>query len=530
MQIIMEFKSELEVEVDGVVQDLKRANIQNGLVAILAATLYLYFIVRRRAKSNKILDSKQTKRTIPGPGQHFLGALANVFALRDTSKTLEVMDYWCRKYGPVYRVNFGPYNVTVLNSPKYIQKLMGSKDTNYLRKGFIYKPFKPYWNDGLIMSKGEKWKSRRRVLEKHMFSFKSVFNYMKIFNAEADALVVGIGEIFGNGKENGIEHLLMRTSFQTITNAAFGESSAEVDSLTDQELSFIDVVNRTKEVATERIMKPWFLIDSIWNLHPMSKLGNLLEKVGKKYAHTTLLNNGSGKSTNKHGQGIKQDLLDAGVSLEGITEEVITLISAGYETTATSLHFLLFFLALNPHHQEICREEVDAVFEDIDLCPSGSIQFRALSKLKHLEMCVYETLRLLPTVFLIMRNIEAPLQLEDDLEIPAGSEIAIYAPGLHKNPKYFPDPDKFIPERFTPEQCKTRHPYAYIPFAAGPRKCIGYKFAMMEMLSLTAKLLRNYEWETTDRLEDVVLLPHVTITPGKPMKFLFKKRQSMNIF
>ncbi|ODM88963.1 Cytochrome P450 4V2, partial [Orchesella cincta] len=100
----------------------------------------------------------------------------------------------------------------------------------------------------------------------------------------------------------------------------------------------------------------------------------------------------------------------------------------------------------------------------------------------------------------------------------------IFVQGLHKNPKYFPNPEKFIPERFSDEETKARHSYAYIPFAGGQRKCIGYKFAMLEVITLSAKLLRHFVWETSETFEKLVFLPHVTITPERPIKFVFKKR------
>ncbi|CAL8085379.1 unnamed protein product [Orchesella dallaii] len=503
-------------------------NINNGLVACFASALIVYYYKSsRKANSNEWSDGKRSSRKLPGPGQHFLGSIANFLAVWDETKCLKVFENWCKEYGPLFQLNFGPYKLTALNSPEYVQKLLGSKDTNYLGKGFIYKPFHPYWDDGLIITKGDKWKSRRRILEKYMFSFKTVSSYMKIFNEEGDTLVHAIGDHFNDGMEKDIEKIVMKASLQSITNATFGKSLADFESLAKCELGFMEAICRMKELVAKRVLAPYLLLDFIWKLHPLSTLERLVEKVLRKHAVASIMDE-SEQPLKKHGASMKQDLAAAGVPLEGIIEESQTLIGAGFETTATSLHFLLFFLALHPHHQELCRDEVDSIFEDVDLCPSGFIQFRALSKLKHLEMCVYETLRLLPTVFLMMRKIDAPLQLEEDLEIPAGSDVGIYVPGLHKNPKYFPNPDNFIPERFSLEQSKTRHPYAFIPFAAGPRKCIGYKFAMMEMLSLAAKLLRNYEWETTEKLENVVLLPHITITPKNPMKFLFKKRLLTN--
>ncbi|CAL8139146.1 unnamed protein product [Orchesella dallaii] len=508
-------------------------NIQNGLIACFTTALFVYYCnFVRKSKRNKQLDDKTRRRKIPGPGQHFLGAVANILALRDETKALKVIENWCERYGPVFQLNFGPYNVTALNCPEYVQKLLGSKDTNHLSKGFIYKPFHAFWYDGILTSAGEKWKSRRRILEKHMFSFKTLVSYMDIFNEQGDTLVQAIEERLKDEKEVGLCPLLLDSSLNSIINAIFGKRLPDLESSSNAKFSFMEGMCRAKELMAKRIMTPYLLNDLIYKLHPFSKVQKFLNKLARKHVITGILDESVEPLMNHDEQRrhniLKRELAAAGVSLEGIYEETMTLLGAGFDTTAHSIDFLLFFLALHPHHQKICRDEVDVIFEDVDLCTSGALQFQALSKLKHLEMCVYETLRLLPAVFLIMRKIDAPLQLEEDLEIPAGSEVAVFVPGLHKNPKYFPDPDKFIPERFSPEQSNNRHPYVYIPFAAGPRKCVGYKFAMMEMLSLTAKLLRSFEWETTDRFEDVVFLPHITYTPKTPINFLFKKRSVTN--
>ncbi|ODM87030.1 Cytochrome P450 4V2 [Orchesella cincta] len=405
-------------------------------------------------------------------------------------KCLKLFENWCGKYGPVFTLNFGPYSLTVLNSPEYIQKLLGSKDMDYFGKGFIYKPFKPYWQDGLLTSKGEKWKFRRKLLERHIFSFKTLTGYMSIFNEEGDKLVKQMEEIFLDGSEKGIEELLMSASLEIITSATLGKTVAELEAATNVDITFPSAINQAKEIIAKRSKEPWLLIDFIWRLHPLSKV----EKRCQKTDGCHLIKNS--EQNRQIGIGINEALLSAGVPVEGVFEESITLICAGYETTASCLHFLLLFLALHPHHQELCREEVDSIFEDEDLCPSGQLQFKALSKLKHLEMCVFETLRLLPTVFLIMRKIEKPLMLEEDLHLDTGSQVMIFVQGLHKNPKYFPNPEKFIPERFSDEETKARHSYAYIPFAGGQRKCIGYKFAMLEVITLSAKLLRHFVWES----------------------------------
>ncbi|ODM94413.1 Cytochrome P450 4c21 [Orchesella cincta] len=499
----------------GVYQVGTLATFQNGLLLIFFATVLLFYTTSLFRKTNK--------RKIPGPGSHFLGCLTNILALSDKRKSLKVFESWCATYGPIFNVNLGPYKIAILNSPEYIQKLLGSTDMGYLGKGFAYKPLKPLWQDGLILSKGEKWKFRRRVLEKHMFSFKTLLTYMSTLNEEGDKYMLKIGERFASGKEEEVEDLLMNYTLEVVTSAAFGKSVAEMDSFANGELNITDTINRGKEIVATRAFNPCLLLDFIWRLHPLYKVERIVIQSLKLMGAAATMDNRviPGK---KYRAGIKDDLTAAGVPVDGIIEESLTLMSAGYETTASSIHFLLLLLALHPEHQEICRNEIDSVFEDVDLCPSGQLQFRALSKLKHMEMCVNESLRLLPTVFFFERKIDTPLVLEEDLVLETGTEVAFLVQGLHKNPKYYPDPEKFIPGRFSEEEIKSRSQFAHIPFAAGPRKCIGYKFAMMIMLSFSAKLLREYVLETTEKLDEIVFLPNVTMSPETPIKFRIKKR------
>lgn len=108
--------------------------------------------------------------------------------------------------------------------------------------------------------------------------------------------------------------------------------------------------------------------------------------------------------------------------------------------------------------------------------------------------------------------------------LPVDTNIASLPYLLHRNPEYFPDPDKFDPSRFLPEEVEKRHSYSFIPFSGGPRNCLGLKFAMLEMQVVVAYLLRHFVISTTDKLEDIPLLPYTTLTPAKDFTFTFKKR------
>jgi len=113
---------------------------------------------------------------------------------------------------------------------------------------------------------------------------------------------------------------------------------------------------------------------------------------------------------------------------------------------------------------------------------------------------------------------------DENLVIEPDTQVIVFIIGIHHDPQIYPNPKEFIPERFSPEEKAKRHPFAFIPFSAGPRKCVGYKWAILEMLCLTSKLLRHYNISTTDKFEDLVILPYITLTLEKPINFIFERR------
>ncbi|ODM97585.1 Cytochrome P450 4c3 [Orchesella cincta] len=221
-------------------------------------------------------------------------------------------------------------------------------------------------------------------------------------------------------------------------------------------------------------------------------------------------------------------MLENGVTDKEIFEEVAITLAVAHDTTSVAMQIALFLLALHPDHQEICRAEADELFSDPTKYNDGNLQFSALPELKHLERCILESSRMLSLASILMRKLDAPLQLQEGLVIPAGVSIYVFPPVIHKNPEYFPNPEKFDPDRFLPEPSKQRHKYAFLSFAAGPRNCIGTKLAIIEIKMMIAKILHKFVVTTPDKYEDVVIIPSVIPGPEKPIRFIFKRRNDTN--
>lgn len=149
-----------------------------------------------------------------------------------------------------------------------------------------------------------------------------------------------------------------------------------------------------------------------------------------------------------------------------------------------------------------------------------------MSDMKYLERVIKEAMRLYPPVPIIGRKLSEDVQL-DGYCIPAGCMIKIDLYNLHRDPRYFVDPEKFDPDRFLPE-FSNRHPYAYIPFSAGPRNCIGQKFASYEEKAVICAIMRNFKIRAVDKRDDVKMINELVLRPIGGINVTLEKRQVIN--
>ncbi|XP_023933140.1 cytochrome P450 3A29-like [Lingula anatina] len=189
---------------------------------------------------------------------------------------------------------------------------------------------------------------------------------------------------------------------------------------------------------------------------------------------------------------VKTSPQKSGLSKEEIVEQCLVFIIAGYETTSTALGYCSHELALNPEVQKRLQAEIDEQLGDED-----HINYETIQKLPYLEMVFCEALRLHPiaTTFINRRCME-PCTV-NGLHIPAGLSVQADVLSIHADPEVWgpTDPSVFEPERFSPENKATRHPMAWLPFGAGPRNCVGMRFAILEAKIALARVLKHFTIE-----------------------------------
>ncbi|ETN65477.1 cytochrome P450 4C1 [Anopheles darlingi] len=260
----------------------------------------------------------------------------------------------------------------------------------------------------------------------------------------------------------------------------------------------------------------------VFRLQKASRRQNVLMKVVHDFAQLLqnererLLTNQELEETDVDGKR-RMTLLDLllNVTIDGkplsdtdIREEVDTFMFAGHDTTTSCISFACYHLSRNPAIQQKVYEEIQEIVGPdaarIELTNS------TLQDLRYLDLVIKETLRINPSVPIFGRRSAGDMTI-DGVPVPKGMEFVILIYALHNDPEFYPEPERFDPERFSEEAQAARPPYSYIPFSVGARNCIGQRYAMLEIKTVLVKVLANYRLlpcEDKNRS-----LPQSTITP-----------------
>lgn len=187
---------------------------------------------------------------------------------------------------------------------------------------------------------------------------------------------------------------------------------------------------------------------------------------------------------------IESTFCGTNITDEEIKEEVDTIMFEGHDTTAACASFALCLLACHPEIQERVVEEQRMIFGDSD----RHATFADVVQMHYLERVIFETLRMYPPVPVIAREVKENVRLASNpsLVIPANATVAVSTFRLHRRNDIYPNAEKFDPDNFLPERTQNRHYYSFIPFSAGPRSCVGRKYAMLKVKILLSTIVRNF--------------------------------------
>ncbi|XP_076293516.1 cytochrome P450 9e2-like [Lasioglossum baleicum] len=373
-------------------------------------------------------------------------------------------------------------------------------------ESFIDEKIDPVFGKNVFSLKGDRWKEMRNTLSptftasKMRFMFDLVSECSKQFT---DYLYTHPEQF----SQVDLKELFTRYTNDVIATAAFGIS---VNSLKDRENEFyVKGADATKFSGFFRLLKFLFFraspqLSKLLGLKFLSRdTGNFFQRV---VAETV-----SARDAQKI---VRPDMIHLlmqardkdkltthQLTIDDIVAQAFIFFLAGFDTSSTLMSYIGYELAVNPDVQEKLREEVDSHMAE----GNGVISYEELLKMDYMEMVVSETLRKHPPTVLTDRICAQKFELPaagpgyDSVTVNPGDKITFPVFGLHRDPKYFPDPEKFDPERFNEQNKDKVNPYAYLPFGLGPRKCIGNRFALMETKILVANLVHRFNLKRTEK-------------------------------
>ncbi|EFX88386.1 hypothetical protein DAPPUDRAFT_311388 [Daphnia pulex] len=406
---------------------------------------------------------------------------------------------WQRTYGEIYCTYMGSICTINISSPELLEPIL--KSQKLMHKGATYKFFEPWLGDGLLLSTGAKWKMRRHLMTPS-FHFQILNTFIEVFNKQSLILCDVLDKRRQSQQEDEIINVypfVANCTLDIICEAAMGVSvNAQY-----QRSEYVKAIYRINQIIMERFSKPWLVNDFIFKFTPQGREQSCLLKTLHSFTRNVIENRREllAKMQNEmanDGQdvetapGNRRPLLDTllgakssdgtnvGLADKEIQEEIDTFMFEGHDTTASAVSWFLYCMAANPECQERAWTELQNVFGESD----RECSQQDLSEFVYLECCLKECLRLYSSAPHIERYVKEEFQLGEYL-IPAGCTLIL---------RVHPDPWTFDPDRFLPERLQGRHPYAYIPFSAGPRNCIGQRFAMMEIKIIVSTLLRRFKF------------------------------------
>lgn len=444
-------------------------------------------------------------RNIPsGPKGHFLLGSLPEFK-KDLNQFLLDLS---RAFPDIARFTLPGSTWFLVSNPDFIKTVLVADHQNYWKDQLLRQHTKPLLGESLFTSNGDTWRKQRK-LSAPAFRPKTLGHYsvfMKEFTAQWC-------DKFQGDEKIDIQEEMSELTANIVVKALFGSELKSASSVFSQ--AFRDVTDVIYRRFRQAIPLPFFIPTRDNRLY--MKAVKELDQVVFKFI-----------DDHRSGMSKEDTLLSAlmsasdsdgrGLSDQQLRNEVTTLFLAGHETTSLALTWSLFLLTQHPDVDEKIAEEL------LEVLGGRAPTIEDVPKLRYVTSVIKEAMRIYPPAYGFSREAIKDTKI-GPYDIPKGSIIFISTWALNRNEKYFPNPEKFDPDRWTEELEKTLPKYLYIPFGGGPRVCIGEGFAMTEAILVLAMIAQRYTLKYNGKSEPV---PHpaVTLKPMHGMPMIIKKRSN----
>ncbi|KAJ8727105.1 hypothetical protein PYW08_015502 [Mythimna loreyi] len=565
-------QNEKALNMPSIVEDTHYVGFARFVYPLLFITTVLWLIHRWQQQSRIF----KLGNVLPGPaGLPFFGNAHMAFG-KEPDQLVNIALKYAEQYGTVIRAWLGPKLIVFILDAEDIEVILSSHE--HIDKSPEYRFFKPWLGEGLLISTGSKWRSHRKIIAP-TFHINILKSFVGVFNQNSKGVVEKMRSEVGHTFD--VHDYMSAATVDILLETAMGITRKTQD---ESGFDYAMAVMKMCDIIHQRQYKFWLRLDATFNWssfyqkqkHFLSIIHGLTTKVIKSKKEMYLENKAKGyipptladltRNTDDDNvlstdnktlsdtvfKGYRDDLdfnddNDVGekkrlafldlmiesaqngtsqLSDQEIKEQVDTIMFEGHDTTAAGSSFVLCLLGVYKDIQDKVYNEQYEIFGDSD----RPATFADTLQMKYLERVILESLRLYPPVPVIARKLNRDVNIvTNNYLIPAGATVVIGTYKIHRNAKYYPDPDTFNPDNFLPENMQNRHYYSYIPFSAGPRSCVGRKYALLKLKILLSTILRNYECTSAVPEKDFKLLGDIILKRSDGFRITIEPRKRVPI-
>jgi cytochrome P450 len=372
-----------------------------------------------------------------------------------------------REYGDIVQYRLAPEPAYLINHPDFVKQVLVSNGRYYNKETHLNKNMlQVLTGQGLLTSENPLWRQQRRLIQP-AFHQKNLAKFASLMREATRQMLARLEGYAARNEPFDIANEMMQLTLNIVSRALFGYDIDRQAGLVGQALNRLIELAKPKRHHSQEMIKVLdqvvYMIIQQRRQQPHDEQLDLLDML----IHARYEESGEGMGDQQ------------------IRDEVMSLLVAGHETTANTLSWLWYLLGQHPEVVARIEAELDSVLD-------GRVPAVGdFPRLQYSNKVIKESMRLYPSAWSISR-----CALADDeiggYHIPRGAIVALSPYTLHRHLAFWPEPEKFDPERFTPEQEAERHRYAYIPFGAGARKCIGDQMALMESIIILPMTLQKF--------------------------------------
>ncbi|KAK9886188.1 hypothetical protein WA026_015700 [Henosepilachna vigintioctopunctata] len=392
---------------------------------------------------------------------------------------------------------------------------------------------RPWLGNGLVTGGGAQWQIHRKLITP-AFHFKILDTFQEVFSEKAQMLADELTNL-ADGQFFDFYPLMTHCALDIISETAMG---VKINAMKDADSEYVKAIYIVADIVLHRWFRPWLHPNLLFKLSPsgreqqrnirivhefaekvIAERRERIEKFGKEEMSLDDVLLGKKKRLAFLDLLLQANMERNLLTTQEIREEVDTFMFAGHDTTTASTSWTLFQLGNYPDIQEKVHQELDSIFHGEE----RPVEPNDIVKMQYLDRVIKETLRFHCVVPFLLRRLTEDIYLDGKL-VPAGIQVSIHMYNVHMDPEQYTEPLQFDPDRFLPEVSAKRNPYAYIPFSAGPRNCIGQKFALRNTKTLLATVLRKYKVKSLLKHHEAKYKVDVILKPQNGMKLAFEPR------